>query len=70
MYKIFREFGGFEWDRGNRFKSVVKHGVSCAEAEEVFLNAHVMLQDSGHSTEKEERFIVLGQTNAERRLAE
>lgn len=69
MDKILSDFTGFEWDRGNRHKNRVKHGVSCREAEEVFLNERVMLQDPGHSTEEEKRFIFWGETNAGRRLS-
>ena len=34
---------GFEWDDGNSRKSAEKHGVSQAEAEQVFLNEPLLL---------------------------
>lgn len=59
---------GFEWDHGNRDKSLVKHGVSCQEAEEAFMNWYFMTPDEAHSTNSEQRFILLGETHAGRRL--
>ncbi|MFI4988308.1 MAG: BrnT family toxin [Alphaproteobacteria bacterium] len=59
---------GFEWDDGNRRKSVVKHGVSQAEAEQVFLNEPLLVVgDTSHSG-AEARFHALGRSDAARRL--
>ncbi len=33
---------GFEWDTGNSHKSELKHAVSMAEAEEVFMNEPIL----------------------------
>jgi uncharacterized DUF497 family protein len=45
------EMEGFEWDDGNARKSVDKHGVSQAEAEQVFFNIPLLLRDDKrHST--------------------
>jgi hypothetical protein len=61
---------GFQWDAGNSDKSWIKHGVSRAEAEQVFFNQPLALApDQGHSG-TEERYFVLGRTNAGRRLFE
>ena len=49
----------FEWDKGNQAKSFVKHRITNPEAEEVFLNFNIILEDLGHSG-KEQRFIILG----------
>ena len=58
---------GFNWDAGNRGKNV-KHRVSDDECEEVFFNLPLLLgPDEAHS-EHEDRYHVLGQTNAWRRL--
>ena len=58
---------GFEWDTGNARKND-KHGVSMAEAEQVFFNAPLlMLSDAAHS-QSELRFHALGQTDARRLL--
>jgi uncharacterized protein len=57
---------GFEWDEGDAFKSVVKHGVSQTETEQVFFNEPLLvLQDVGHST-VEQRLHALGRTDAGR----
>lgn len=61
---------GFEWDAGNSDKSWRKHGVSQAEAEQVFFNQPLVVAgDEGHS-QREERFFVLGRTDAGRLLFE
>jgi uncharacterized protein len=59
---------GFEWDAGNERKSVDKHGVSQAEAEQAFFNQPLLvLVDERHSA-MEPRFHALGRTDAGRRL--
>ena len=61
---------GFQWDAGNSDKSWIKHGVSRAEAEQAFFNQPLVVDfDESHSRD-EERFFVLGQTNAGRLLFE
>ena len=58
---------GFDWDKGNARKNE-KHGVSSAEAEQVFFNAPLLLlEDLKHSTQ-ELRFHALGKTDQERLL--
>ena len=58
---------GFDWDEGNTRKNE-KHGVTMAEAEQVFFNAPLLLlEDSGHSN-LEPRFHALGITDDNRRL--
>ena len=57
---------GFDWDEGNIQKNE-KHGVSMAEAEQVFFNAPLLvLEDHKHSSQ-EPRFHALGKSD-ERRL--
>ena len=59
---------GFQWDLGNSRKSADKHGVSQAEAEQVFANEPLLfLRDSDHSR-SEPRFHALGITQVGRRL--
>ena len=62
------EFGGFQWDRGNRDKSRSKHGVSTEAAEQCFFNFHVVAVDTRHSTKSETRYVLLGETDAGRKL--
>ncbi len=59
---------GFDWDAGNRRKSVEKHDVSQPEAEQVFFNDPLLvLEDIKHS-EAELRLHALGQTDDGRHL--
>ncbi len=58
---------GFDWDAGNARKND-KHGVSAAEAEQVFFNAPLLLlEDAGHS-QQERRLHALGKTDSGRGL--
>jgi uncharacterized DUF497 family protein len=59
---------GFEWDDGNVDKNWHSHRVAWWECEEVFFNRpRPIFEDAAHST-SEDRFYVLGQTNAGRWL--
>jgi uncharacterized DUF497 family protein len=59
---------GFEWDQGNARKSTNKHGVSQAEAEQIFFNDPVLvLPDRTHSQD-EVRYHALGSTDTGRLL--
>jgi uncharacterized DUF497 family protein len=58
---------GFDWDEGNARKNE-RHGVTQAEAEQVFFNFPLLaLSDLKHS-EAEPRFHALGTTHEGRRL--
>ena len=64
---ILEKVAGFDWDAGNARKND-RHGVSMAEAEQVFFNVPVlMLSDSAHS-QTEPRYHALGKTIDGRRL--
>jgi len=64
---ILEKVAGFDWDAGNARKND-RHGVSTAEAEQVFFNVPVlMLPDSAHS-QSEPRYHALGKTIDGRRL--
>jgi uncharacterized DUF497 family protein len=59
---------GFEWDAGNKIKSIEKHGVRQSEVEQVFFNQPLLvLEDKKHS-QKETRFHALGKTDDARLL--
>jgi uncharacterized DUF497 family protein len=63
----FSKVIGFDWDEGNARKNE-RHGVTQAEAEQVFFNFPLLvLADPKHS-EAEPRFHALGQTHEGRRL--
>jgi uncharacterized DUF497 family protein len=64
---ILDKVTGFDWDAGNSRKND-QHGVSMAEAEQVFFNSPVlMLPDPVHS-QPEQRYHALGKTIGGRRL--
>jgi len=58
---------GFEWDPGNARKNE-KHGVTQAEAEQVFVNEPLLLLLYDKHSNNEPRFYALGKTNEERLL--
>ena len=62
------QIAGFDWDEGNNRKSVEKHEVSQAEAEQVFFNEPLLIvEDIDHSA-RELRLHALGRTDAGRWL--
>lgn len=64
----WERISGFDWDAGNARKSVEKHDVSRAEAEQVFFNEPLlMVLDARHSAE-ERRIHALGRTDDGRLL--
>jgi hypothetical protein len=65
----FSNVVGFDWDDGNRRKSVDKHAVTQTEAEQVFLDPRLLVvSDESHSGE-EKRFAAFGRTSEGRRLS-
>jgi uncharacterized DUF497 family protein len=68
MEDIFGSFVGFQWDRGNNDKNLVKHNVQNWECEQVFFNKPLLiLEDSGHSA-TEKRWAAFGKTDSGRLL--
>ena len=59
---------GFDWDRGSRDKNHLRHGMAPAEAEEAFFNRPLLVTDDAAHSDSEERFRLLGRTNAGRRV--
>lgn len=59
---------GFEWGEGNLTKNWEKHQVAFWEAEEVFLNAPLLVGSAPHPFGPEERFYCLGETDSGRFL--
>ena len=64
----FDSIVGFDWDAGNQRKSEVKHGVTQAEAEEVFFNNPLLISADNKHSEAESRYLALGKTNKDRGL--
>ena len=58
---------GFNWDDGNARKNE-KHGVSTADAEQVFFNVPLLLLDDASHSQKEPRLHALGKTDEGRTL--
>ena len=58
---------GFNWNGGNARKNE-KHGVSMAEAEQVFFNAPLRLLEDAAQSQKEPRLHALGKTDDGRTL--
>ena len=58
---------GFDWDAGNARKNE-KHGVTAAEAEQVFFNVPLLMVADAKHSEQEPRFHALGKTVNERRI--
>jgi len=58
---------GFNWDGGNARKND-KHGVSMAEAEQVFFNEPLLLLEDASHSQQELRIHALGKTDEGRAL--
>jgi uncharacterized DUF497 family protein len=64
----WERIAGFDWDAGNARKSIDKHDVSQAEAEQVFFNEPLLtVSDAKHSA-NEQRIHALGRTDDGRLL--
>ena len=66
--EFFEGLEGFQWDEGNSEKTWVRHEVSQAECEQLFLNKPIVVAfDEGHS-KLERRFVALGRAESGRQL--
>jgi hypothetical protein len=65
---ILSKCNRFEWDQYNSEKIKAKHNVTAVECEQVFFNLPVIAGDDDKHSEIENRFYVLGQTDAGRLL--
>lgn len=62
------KFSGFQWDRGNIDKNLIKHNLENWECEQVFFNKPILvLEDPSHSI-SEKRWAAFGKTDADRPL--
>jgi uncharacterized DUF497 family protein len=59
---------GFEWDEANSRKSIDKHAISRAEAEQVFFNEPLLIVEDVRHSSYEIRLHALGQTDVGRPL--
>lgn len=63
-----RKVIGFEWDKGNTDKSYQKHGITPNQAEEIFLDKDVLLQEDIAHSQTEQRLIAIGKTETKKIL--
>ena len=59
---------GFQWDDGNARKSEERHGVSQAEAEQVFADDRLLFDRDIRHSQSEERYNALGRSTNGRLL--
>jgi uncharacterized protein len=64
----FSGIEGFDWDAANQEKNWLRHAVTTSECEDVFFNHPLVVQSDLRHSHTEERYFVLGQTNAGRHL--
>lgn len=58
---------GFAWDEANVLRNWESHGVTASECEQVFFNIPLLVHDSLAHGGDEERFLVLGRSDANRK---
>lgn len=60
---LLQECAGFQWDEGNAEKNWIRHQVSRAECEELFLNEPLIVAPDVKHSGSQTRFYPLGQTD-------
>jgi uncharacterized DUF497 family protein len=68
MEKIFEQFSGFQWDRGNTDKNLSKHHVENWECEQVFFDRPLLVLDDPTHSVSQNRWAALGKTDTDRFL--
>lgn len=53
---------GFDWDEGNSEKKLIKHGVTCEEAEEIFFDSESLDFDDKKHSKIEKRLVKIGKS--------
>ena len=66
--EMLHQCTGFEWDKGNINKNLIKQKVTSSECEQIFFNQPLLIQDAVLHSKTERRFCALGKTDKERRL--
>ena len=66
MDKKFEHFSGFQWDRGNIDKNLIKHNVENWECEQVFFNRPLLVLDDPKYLISKNRWAAFGKTDADR----
>jgi len=68
MENEFANFVGFQWDRGNIDKNLIKHNVENWECEQIFFNRPLLVLDDPKHSISEKRWAAFGRTDAGRLL--
>ena len=68
MEQIFEQFSGFQWDRGDIDKNLIKHNVENWECEQVFFNRPLLVLDDPKHSVSEKRWAAFGKTDTDRFL--
>lgn len=62
------DFAGFQWDRGNVDKNLVKHNVENWECEQIFFNKPLLVLEDVKYSLTEKRLAAFGRTDSDRLL--
>ena len=68
MEQIFEQFSGFQWDRGDIDKNLIKHNVESWECEQMFFNRPLLILDDPKHSVSEKRWAAFGKTDKDRFL--
>ncbi len=66
--ELLQKCESFDWDEHNVEKNWEKHRVDTAQCEEVFFNSTLIAASDTKHSDREARYLVLGQSNAQRLL--
>ena len=66
MEEEFGKFTGFQWDKGNIEKNLLKHNIQNWECEQVFFNEPLIILDDPKHSLSERRWAAFGKTDAGR----
>ena len=68
MENEFEKIIGFQWDKGNINKNLLKHNVENWECEQFFFNEPLIILDDPKHSFSEKRWAAFGRTDTGRRL--
>ena len=68
MKDEFEQFIGFQWDKANIDKNLLKHQVQNWECEQIFFNEPLIILEDQKHTHTEKRWAALGKTDFYRLL--
>ena len=66
--EFFESLEGFQWDDGNSERTWVRHEVSQAECEQLFLNRPIVVSFDEDHSKLERWFVALGRADSGRQL--